>query len=225
MQKVPKWLVNYKGDEYVSESKLWGKGMLPFNEYKLGYSTLKYEYPSMRALSFGRIGTIPVCEVVVPDSIITLDARYADPTPLFITSDEAERAVRTLMGTNADIKIELLQDYDSHYFSLNRKTTLPVYKISVNNDDGTLFYINPRDGDVTYLNRNKIARRFLFSGIHYLNLRPFAGHNTVWKLCIWMVCLTGMVFCFTSVWLGVRYLGRKFRKYKNFKPHHEDKKS
>ncbi|MDE5878087.1 MAG: PepSY domain-containing protein [Muribaculaceae bacterium] len=224
MQKVPKWLVSYKGDEYVSESKLWGRGMLPFDEYKLDYYTLQHAYPSMRSLDFGRIGKIPVCEVITPDSVLTLDARYKNPTPLFITPEEAESAVRALVGDEAAIKLEQMEDYDSHYFSLNGKAPLPVYKISVENDDGTLFYINPRDGDVTYLNRNKIARRFLFSGIHYLNLRPFAGHDTIWKLCLWIVCITGMVFCFTSVWLGVQYLGRKFGKYKIL-PHHEDKKS
>ncbi|MDE6826473.1 MAG: PepSY domain-containing protein [Paramuribaculum sp.] len=212
MQKVPRWMVGFEGEEYISASKLWGRGMLPLEEYKTDYEALKKAWPEMRELSYGRIGRIPVINVVTPDTSVVIDGRHSVPTGVWIEGAEAVVAVRGLYD-DEDTKVELrvMDEYDSHYFSLSGHAPLPVYKIEVDNSDGTLFYINPRSGGVTYLNNNKIARRILFSGIHYLNLKPFAGHEGIWKFCMWIVCVTGMVFCLTSVWLGVKYVARKMR--------------
>lgn len=213
MQKVPKWMVGFEGEEYISASKLWGRGMLPFGDYKTEYEAVRRAWPEIRELSYGRIGRIPVINVVTPDTSVVLDGRSSVPRGLWIEESEAMEAVRGLYD-DEDLKVglKMTDEYDSHYFSLSGEAPLPVYKIEVDNSDGTLFYINPRSGRVTYLNNNKIARRILFSGIHYLNLKPFAGHERVWRLCMWIVCVTGMVFCLTSLWLGVKYAARKLRR-------------
>lgn len=211
MQKVPRWLVDYEGPEYVSERKLWGNGMLPLEDYLTQYEAVIRAYPEARDITYGRRGDIPVIEVTTPGDYAVLDARKNEPATLWISETEAVEAVNDLMGDDCRPTLTVLDSYDSHYFSLNGHATLPVYKIEMDNSDGTLFYIDPKTGGVTYLNHNRMARKLLFSGIHYLNLPPFAGRELLWKTCMWIVCLTGMAFCASSIWLGVRYIVRKCR--------------
>lgn len=211
MQKVPRWLVGFDGPEYVSERKLWGGGMAPCGEYNTDYETIIHAYPEARDISYSRRGDIPVIEVTTPDEHIVLDARSHEPATLWINPEEATKAVTEIVGEKSHLSLTLLDKYDAHYFSLNDRAPLPVYKIAVKNSDGTLFYIDPKTGDVTYLNHNRIARKILFSGIHYLNLLPFAGREILWKICMWIVCLTGMVFCTSAIWLGFKYLIRKVK--------------
>ncbi len=214
MRKVPKWLVPVEGVENVTFTKLWGRGMMPLEAYALPYSSIISTYPSARTLTYGRAGDIPLINVVTPDSTLTLDARYDRPSPLHITMDEAKEAVRNLFGDNVRLASEVLTEYDHHYFSIRGSSPLPVYKITVDNADKSLLYINPATGRVTYLNRNREARTILFGALHYLNWPLFAGHPGLWKVCMWIACCFGSVFCFISVCLAVKYVKRILRSLK-----------
>lgn len=208
MRKVPQWLVPVEGRETVSFTKLWGRGMLPIEEYRLSYDSIISAYPSARNIVYGKTGDIPVCRVVMPDSTVELDASFASPTKIHISLQAAEKAVGKLFGDSLAISSELMTAYDNNYFSISGRAPLPVYKISVKNKDNALLYINPDDGQISYFNNNRKARSILFGGIHYLNLPVFTGHPIIWKACMWIVCLLGIVFCYTSVWLDVKYIGR-----------------
>lgn len=214
MQKMPKWLIPAEINTTVPYSKVWGKGLLPLSEYKLKYENVYKAFPEMRELDYGRAGDIPTYTVITPERTVVLDARGEDPAELSLTENDIKRAVTEFFDSKYDISIELIDKYDNLYYSLYNSSPLPVYKVTVDDKDGSVLYIDKSDGHVTYLNRNRIARKFLFSGIHYLNLRPFAGHTVIWQICIWMICLTGMVFCFTSAWIGWKYLKRVFRPHR-----------
>ncbi len=211
-QKVPGWLVPVEGQEYVSYSKLWGSGSLPFDSYTLKYDSIVARYPMARSITWGRLGKIPTCEVVMPDTTVILDARQPTPAFIHIEPEVAKRAVEKLFDEETEIRISLLTDYDNHYFSISGRAPLPVYKISVDKDDKFLFYINPSNGDLTYLNRNRMAKRILSGGLHYLNFSVFSGHPVVWKVSMWILCILGMAFCLTSVWIGAKYAARIFKR-------------
>lgn len=212
MQRVPKWLVPMEGDYFFDYSTMWGKGTLPLADYMLDYRTLSSTYPDLKQVEWGRYGGIPVYTVTSGDSETLVDASGPHPKELVIPESEVLAGMRRLHGDKADIRIETLDHYDNLYYSVDGDSPLPVYRVTVANADRDLYYVDPRSGHVTYLNTNKIWRKFLFSGIHYLNLRCFAGHETIWHVCIWLVCVTGAAFCIDSVWLGVRYIRRKLTR-------------
>lgn len=212
MQRVPKWLVPMKGDYFFDYSTMWGEGTLPLSDYHLDYRMLAARYPDLKQVEWSRYGGIPVYTVTAGDREMLIDASGSLPKELHIPASEVLAGMRRLHGNDVGIKIEVLDRYDDLYYSVRDDDPLPVYKVSVANDEHDLYYVDPRSGHVTYLNTNKIWRKFLFSGIHYLNLRCFARHTVVWQICIWLVCVTGAVFCIDSVWLGVRYIRRKITR-------------
>ncbi len=211
MQKVPTWIVPIEGERYVSQRDMWGGGMLPLSQYRLSYATLRQAYPELKQIDYTRRGSIPVYDIIVGDTTLMIDASTDTVRPLFIPPADIFAGLRNIHGDDAPIHVTLQNHYDSQYFSISGRAELPVYKATVDNPDGSLYYIDPRDGHITYLNHNKILRRYLFSGIHYLNLSCFTGHPLLWKVCMWIICLAGIVFCFTSAWLGVKYIRRKLK--------------
>lgn len=213
MQKVPQWMVSVDGPENVSYTRLWGRGMLPTESYRLSYSAIHNRYPEMRRVEYGRAGSTPTVTVTTPDSTVVLDASYPTPRRLMLTEADVESAAHKLFGDETAIDVSLIADYDNLYFSVLYELRLPVYRVRADNADGSVLYIDPDSGDITYLNDNRKLRKILFSGLHYLNLRPFAGHHALWTVTIWLLCLTGMVFCLTSAWLGAMYIGRLCRRH------------
>ncbi|MDE6249859.1 MAG: PepSY domain-containing protein [Paramuribaculum sp.] len=209
IQKVPSWLVPVEGPEYISSSKLWGRGMLAAEEYRLDYATVLRAFPEARAVSYGRVGKIPVITVTTPETDTILDASSPTIRPLSIPRGTVENSVRRLFGDSIPMTIETIHEPDNLYFGILYDPVLPVYRVRLETPGSPVLYINPSNGDVTYYNDNRRAKKLLFSGLHYLNLRIFAGHPTAWYVTIWILCLTGIVFCFTSAQLGWRYIKRK----------------
>ena len=125
MRKVPQWLVPVEGRETVSFTKLWGRGMLPIEEYRLSYDSIISAYPSARNIVYGKTGDIPVCRVVMPDSTVELDASFASPTKIHISLQAAEKAVGKLFGDSLAISSELMTAYDNNYFSIPGRAPPP----------------------------------------------------------------------------------------------------
>lgn len=208
MQRVPRWLVPMHGDYFMDYDTMWGEGMLNLEVYKLDVEKVREAFPDLKSLSFTRFGTQPVYEAVTGDTLRRLDASTGKVKPLLISESTIMEGLRRMHGDSVAISLEKLNSYDSHYYSVMGRSPLPVYRAKIGDSDGTLYYIDPRDGHVSFLNHNKLWRKYLFSGIHYLNLRCFAGHEFWWQICLWIVCVAGGVYCFLSCILGVKYIRR-----------------
>ncbi|MDE6813561.1 MAG: PepSY domain-containing protein [Duncaniella sp.] len=211
LQKVPSWLVPFEGPEYVSSSKLWGRGMTDADKYKLDYATVLNAYPDARIVNYGRIGSIPTIEVSTPDSYLIFDASSSELRPLDIPRQTVEDCVSHLFGEDIPMTIETINEPDNLYYGIKSTPPLPVYRVRLDYPGSPVLYIDPSDGDVTFYNDNRRTRKILFSGLHYLNLRVFAGHPGAWYMTLWILCITGIVFCLTSAILGWRYIKRKLR--------------
>lgn len=200
MQRVPKWLVNYDGDYFVSTTKLWGKEPLPLRTYRLDYRELFNKYNDIKSISWEHFGNIPAYMVVNGDEEIYIDARQAgEVNELELSKSDISKAVKNYLGENVDFKMTLMQDYDEYYLSKNGAYPLPVWKIEAQNEDGTRMYISPSDGYVKYLNNNRIAKKWLFGATHYLDIKYFVEHQTIRYVCLWVlgagcvfVCVSGI---------------------------------
>lgn len=206
MQRVPKWLVNYDGDYFVSASKLWGRTPLPLKNYKLDYREILKKYPDVKSISWEHFGKTPAYLVVSCDKEIYVDA--SNPTsvkPLEIPKTEIERAITRYFGEDVNYSMTIQEEYDEYYLSAPGGYPLPVWKVDVENADGTRMYISPCDGYVKYLNDNRMAKKWLFAATHYLDIKYFVLHRTLRYTCLWIlsiacvsIILTGIIIFFSK---------------------------
>lgn len=206
MQRVPKWLVNYDGDYFVSASKLWGRKPLPLKDYKLDYREILKKYPDVKSITWEHFGKSPAYLIVSGTKEIYIDASNPDSVEtLQIPKAEIEKAVTRYFGDDVKYTISLQEDYDEYYLSTPGQYPLPVWKVDVDNSDGTRMYISPSDGYVKYLNNNRMAKKWLFAATHYLDIKYFVLHRNLRYACLWIlsiacvsIIVTGIIIFFSK---------------------------
>ncbi|MBD5357621.1 MAG: PepSY domain-containing protein [Bacteroides sp.] len=207
MQRVPKWLVNYEGDYFVSSSKLWGKKPLQLGDYHLDYHDLFNRYNDIKSISWEHFGNIPAYLIVTGTEEIYVDASCEGAvTPLNLSKEVVEQAVARYFGKDTHFSITLMENYDEYYLSRPGGYPLPVWKVDIDNADGSRMYISPTDGYVKYLNRNRMAKKWLFSATHYLGIKYFVLHETIRHICLWLLSIGCVFVCITG--LGI-YISKK----------------
>lgn len=205
-QRIPKWMVDYEGDYTLSATKLWGKKSLKLKDYKLDYRKVFDKYSNVKSISWQHFGSTPAYLVISGDKEYYVDASQPDKVkPLEISKKEIEKAVGRYFGDDADFSMALMEDYDEYYLSAKGQQPLPVWKIEIDNEDGSRIYICPSDGYVKYLNENRMVKKWLFSACHYLDIKYFVLHNTLRYACLWIlaigcvfVIVTGVVIFFSK---------------------------
>ncbi len=208
MQRVPKWLVPIKGEYTFNPSQMWGKKPLPLSAYRLDYRQLKKTYPELKEVTWIHFRNIPVYRVIEGDREHLIDASSATIKTLLIPEETISAGIRQIHGQHAVFQLSMMENYDNYYLSRDHSLPLPVYKIEVKNADHSLYYISPETGYVRYLNKNKMVRKWLFNGIHYLNIQWLIEKPVLWTIAIWFLCLGGAIVSLTGIVLGVRYLKR-----------------
>ena len=209
MQRIPKWLVPMEGDYFFRESKMWNnRNMLPLADYNLDYRKLKATYPDLKQVTWTRIGSIPVYRIVNGNEEICINAADTTIAELNIPIADVERAVRKMHGDSVLFTVTTMNSYDEYYLSRDHSLQLPVYKVDIHNTDKTTYYINPKNGETKYFTSNKRVKKWVFSGIHYLNIKWFVEHPLCWTIIIWLLCLGGAFVSLTGALLGIKYLKR-----------------
>jgi hypothetical protein len=95
--------------------------------------------------------------------------------------------------------------------ALNEHPSRYYYVLKLDNADKTTYYINPKNGDTKYFTSNKRAKKWVFSGIHYLNIKWLVEHPVCWTIVIWLLCLGGAFVSLTGALLGLKYIKRLFK--------------
>lgn len=209
MKRVPQWLIKTEAPYVFDKTKLWGKNILPTDTYKLGFDKLHQEYPQLKQIKLGRFAEIPVYIIIEGENERYIDASGDDVKILEIPQQTIENGFRKIYGEQVTMKISLLEEYDNYYINLRRTYTLPVYKVEVDNNDRDLYYVSPTDGYIKYLNKNKKADRWLFNGLHYLNLPWLFSKPVLWTICIWVLCGGCTMVCLSGLVLGVKSLFKR----------------
>ena len=212
MQRIPKWLVPMEGDYFFRESKMWNnRKMLPLEDYKLDYRLLQKSYPDLKQVTWTRMGKMPVYRIINGEEEICINAADSTVRELYIPTETVEKAVRKMNGKDTPFTITAMYEYDEYYLSREHSLPLPVYKVDVDNADKTTYYINPKNGDTKYFTSNKRAKKWVFSGIHYLNIKWLVEHPVCWTIVIWLLCLGGAFVSLTGALLGLKYIKRLFK--------------
>ena len=212
MQRVPQWMVPMEGDYSFKTSRLWGRGLLPIEAYQLDYRKLKEAYPDLKEVEWLRFADIPTYRVITGQEEFLVDASTDEIKNLQIPEETIVKGLKKLHGNEVEMKVSLLTEFDNYYLSRRVDLELPVYKIEVADANGSLYYVNPSTGYIRYLNNNKIVRKWLFNGIHYLDIDCLVARPWLWYTCIWLLCSGCLVVCISGLVLAWRVLTSKMKK-------------
>ena len=213
MQRIPQWLINTQGEYIFNASRLWGKKPLPMDAYRLDYRTLKQRYPDLKEVTWGHFREIPAYEVIAGNRTFWIDASTTEGKELWIPEETVAAGIRAVHGEEVRFQLETMEQYDNYYLSRSMDLPLPVYRITVEDANRSRYYVSPQTGYVRYLNKNKVVKKWLFQGIHYLHTAWFMEHPVVWQICLWICCLGGAFVCLTGSWLGFLYVKRIFKHH------------
>ncbi len=211
MNRIPQWIVNSEGKYHFSSSRIWGKDPLPTDAYKLDYRNLQSKYPDLKEVRWIHFRDIPVYAIIAGDRELLIDASSTQIKELYIPQETVIEGIKHMHGNDVKYDISVLKEYDNYYLYREQPIdkTLPVYKILVEDNISTRYYVNPKTGYVRYLNNNKMVKRWVFSGIHYLNIKWLIERPVLWTICIWALCLGCGFVCLSGCWLGFKYIKRK----------------
>ena len=155
---------------------------------------------------------LPTCEVRLQGEKegLTIDATTL--RPLALTREQVTDAVRRLHGPDAQLSTELMAEYDTYYFDRQGRLSLPVYRIRVADADHTTYYINPATGQLRDYSDHRRAGFWMYKGLHSLRFKFLATHPALWTVVMWALLLGGTAVSVSGFVLGLRYIGRLFRR-------------
>lgn len=212
MQRIPQWIINTNGNYIFSPSRMWGKKPLAADAYKLDYRELRKTYPQLKEVIWTHFRNIPTYKIIEGKQERFIDASSTTAKELFISEKTIKEGIRQIHGKKAVFQIALMNEYDDYYLSRDNKLPLPAYKVIVDDTDRSRYYISPETGYIRYLNKNKMAKKWIFSGFHYLNIKYLIDRPALWTFAIWFLCLGGTAVSATGIWLGGRFIRRKLRR-------------
>lgn len=203
MQKVPQWLVPVSRETGMSGPDFWKADTLTMAELDMPLSTVFDSVSNVKDITLRKMGRKPTFEVT-DGSVL----RYfnLDGTQMVHTEAEILQQVKRLYGADVNPEIILMDSYDEYYLDYNGELPLPVYKVDLNDKDGTRFYVHKYSDKVKYQNHNRMTRKWLFSALHYLNISWLVQHRTLWTVLLWVLALTGAVVSFTGFIISLRRL-------------------
>lgn len=211
MNKIPQWLVKTHGDYRVTPSQLRGK-RLPLSNYVPDYRRIKEFYPDVKEIEFSHYQDIPVFNIIAGNREVSIDASGSSIKELFLPQNQIEKSIYAVHDSSASFTINLINEYETYYLGRKDKLPLPVYKVSINNPDKSLYYINPATGDFKYLNKSRKLKIWLFNALHYLQIKGLYEKTTLWKTVMWVLCTGGALVSLTGIRLSVRFIRRKLKR-------------
>jgi uncharacterized iron-regulated membrane protein len=148
------------------------------------------------------------------------------PTPVLIAAESLEVrkepfSVESLMQRITEAQPEtkvlestLLQDYDSYYYSFNRRSPLPVLRVKFDDPDSTWVYVDPRMSEVVgRMHRRERLQRWIYRGFHSLDFSFWYYNRPLWDIGVIVLSLGGVVLSFIGILISWKRLTRPlFRK-------------
>jgi PepSY-associated TM region len=96
-----------------------------------------------------------------------------------------------------------------------RQSKLPdsTLRVTLSDADNTWVHVDAAAGDiVSVMDRGRRWYRWLFNGLHSLDIPGLVGHRPLWDVVILTFLAVGFTFTVTGAFLGIRHLKRSIQK-------------
>ena len=125
------------------------------------------------------------------------------------TTDSIVSRLRSALPEVRITAQELLQDYDSYYYSRGRQTPLPVLRVKFDDPAETWLYIDPATSDLlAEVHRFSRIERWLYNGLHSLDFAFWYSKRPLWDIGVILLCAGGLATSAFGLYLGTRRLIR-----------------
>lgn len=210
---------------FVSESKLDFSpqrelAAMPADSFALDYRKVLSAEPKATSLEWKHLGSIPFYAVSRADGKSAYyDARDTAVTVLQLNEKEILDAVSNVYkghGINTNDASTEVQTEQDLYYRVHKKgeAILPVVKVTMNDADNGVFYVNPRNGNVRYVDTTGRWAYWMYPALHKLRLPGIVDAEWLRLLLSWIILLGGTAVSLTGVVLGCRYITRMVKRRK-----------
>src|SRR5262245_33338222 len=104
---------------------------------------------------------------------------------------------------------ELLQDYDSYYYSRGRQLPLPIVRVKFADADRTWVYVDPEVSQVVArIHKTDRIERWLYNGLHSLDFSFWYNRRPLWDIGVLTLMLGGLASSSIGLWVGIRRVRR-----------------
>jgi len=143
------------------------------------------------------------------DGAVTRFDAAGNMAPLRI-SDLAEAAKR-LADPHGIAAQGMMSEEDAYYFRRRDAHVLPVYRVILNDDEGTRYYLDPASGALLQrTDANGRWHRWLFGGLHRLDFAAWLRARPLWDLIVLALMLGGAALAGTGTYLAMRRIRTDF---------------
>lgn len=185
----------------------------PF-DYPLDYREAIARYPhGLRQIEWSNFRELPLYTLTTDHGQRVIDASGSIPKGLLLTESTIRRVIETIHGPGTAMHIASLTEPDTYSISRKRNLEFPVWKVSIDNPDHSCYYIHPVTGATRYVNDTSRWRHWMYPALHSLNIKGLVDRPVLWNLAMWGLLTGGTIVSLSGVWLGIRYIFRKIRKY------------
>ncbi|MEX1032132.1 MAG: hypothetical protein WDZ30_02105 [Cellvibrionaceae bacterium] len=162
---------------------------------------------TVRIEGYALFGKLYFLAYMADGSYRRFDGRSLQPRP--INKGEWQRLNSAVTGDRSIASSGLLQQEDAYYYRHKAASELPVYRIILDNDDRTRFYLNATSGELmARYGRERRIYRWLFSGLHQLDLTRSIRSRPLWDILTWVLLLGVTLGTVTGTYMGFRRLTR-----------------
>lgn len=208
LNDLPQWVV--KTHDTTIEKKIRKQSdidLAAFTDYRL---LLKKYSGKVKEIEFKQYGDKPYFAVVVDSKTENIDATTEELKSLYLSKSDVLKRISDISQSSKSIS--LMNEFDNYYVGFTQRMQLPVYKVTVADADGSVFYVNPKNGSTRYYNKNQRVGKWIYPAFHSLRFKFFAENQLLRDIVLWVLLIGGTGVSFTGVVLGYRYIRRLLRK-------------
>jgi hypothetical protein len=107
------------------------------------------------------------------------------------------------------VEAQLLQEYDSYFYSRGRQLPLPILRVKFADADKTWVYVDPEVSQVVArIHRLDRVERWIYNGLHSLDFSFWYNRRPLWDIGVLTLMLGGLASSTIGLWLGIRRVRR-----------------
>jgi hypothetical protein len=107
------------------------------------------------------------------------------------------------------VEAQLLQEYDSYFYSRGGQLPLPILRVKFADADKTWVYVDPEVSQVVArIHRLDRVERWIYNGLHSLDFSFWYNRRPLWDIGVLTLMLGGLASSTIGLWLGIRRVRR-----------------
>ena len=216
---IPEWIHKPALKKGSATRTLHARAPQP-EDYPLDYRRVIAAYPQALQIEWRNFREHPYYIVKDRKNEYYIDAADSLPRPLQLSEEEILKGVESIYTSQRDssqhipgIRISRLEHFETYYRDMSNmyrgRPQLPVWKITVDDPDRSVYYIHPETGIIRHVDTSSRWKYWSYTALHRMRLPGLNSNATLRKTVLWVLLLGGTAVCITGVALSVNYIRRK----------------